>query len=687
MIKRIFLILLLGFAFVSAATIKSVDVKGYKDGDKLKSIINLSAGDKYNPSAIQRARRVMQHALRSSGYPKAIVRSRVVRKKGGYAVVFDVATGKKLTIEKVVFRGNKKVSSDDLKKDLVNQEAHAFSFLTGKGNGAANLEQLKYDQARVQDKYYQNGYLDARVSRPSLKINHSTNKATISYRILREGAQYKVSGVFIAMTKRIPGVDGSSLAPTLKLQKGDIFNSAKLREDIQSIAKKLGDKGYAFARVIPRFRKNSRAKTIRISYLLKPGSKVTIGNVRIHGNTKTKDHVVRRYIKLAPGDKFSTTALIKSQERLARSGFFDRAVVKPKRVSSRRMDLDVDVKDAKTGALTAAAGYNTATGFFVEGSVSDKNILGSGIEAGASVTYSKTTKSYNLYVSDPMVLDSEYSLSAGIYKNDNDYSKSATIFKDRAYTSKNDFGGYLSIGRQFTDEIYASVGYSYKNVAMAISPKANPALYPDYVKSSILASIVYDNTDDYYTPRHGIYAKGDLEYAGLGGAAAGKKVAKFTKIGAKLAYYYGLEDAIGYDLIFRLKARGNYITHGAGTYVPEPEKLFLGGSMDGVRGFEYGSIAPAKDSKGFSLGGYESYVVSAEASVPLSVEQKIRFTLFADYGQIGVNSLTVTQKSVGAQIEWRSPFGPLNFIYAKAISPDKAHGTPDSFEFSIKTKF
>ncbi len=687
MIKKIFLILLLGVTFISAATIKSVDIKGYKNGDKLKSIIDLRAGDKYSPSAVQRARRVIQHALRSSGYPKATVKSHVTKKSGGYGVTFNVKTGKKLTIKKVIFKGNKKVSSDDLESDLVNSKAHPFSFLTGKGNGSANLEQLKYDQARVQDKYYQNGYLDARVSRPSIHIDHSTNEATIAYRVLREGAQYKVSGVFVAMRKRVSGIDASSLAPTLKLQKGDIFNSAKLRDDIQSIAKKLGDKGYAYARVIPRFRKNSRNKTIRISYLLQPGSKVTIGNVRIHGNTKTKDHVVRRYVKLAPGDRFSTTDLVKSQQRLARSGFFDRAAIKPKRVSSRRMDLDVDVKDAKTGALSAAAGYNTSTGLFVEGSVSDKNILGTGIEAGASVTYSKTTKNYNIYVKDPMVLDSEYSLSVGLFKNDSNYSKSSTIFKDRAYITSNDFGGYFNVGRQFTDEIYASVGYSYKNVTMDVNKTADKALYADYVKSSILASIVYDNTDDYYTPRHGILAKADLEYAGLGGASSGKKEAKFTKISAKLAYYYGLQDAIGYDLIFRLKARGNYITHGAGSYVPEPEKLFLGGSMLGIRGFEYASIAPAKDSKGYSLGGYKSYVVSAEASVPLSVEQRIRFTLFADYGQIGENSFTVTQKSVGAQIEWRSPFGPLNFIYAKAISPDTAHGNPDTFEFSIQTKF
>jgi outer membrane protein insertion porin family len=65
----------------------------------------------------------------------------------------------------------------------------------------------------------------------------------------------------------------------------------------------------------------------------------------------------------------------------------------------------------------------------------------------------------------------------------------------------------------------------------------------------------------------------------------------------------------------------------------------------------------------------------------------MRLTFFADYGQIGIDSFDITQKSVGAQVEWRSPFGPINLIFAKAIDADEDHGDTATFEFNIGGKF
>jgi len=677
MLKRVVLILLIGISFITAKTIDSIDFKGF-DGDKLKPIIGIKVGDKYTSSKVERAKRIIKQALKSGGYQKTKVNSTVSDKGKTVGLTFNIEKGNKVKITKLVFQGNKKVPAADLSSHLVNKEAQFMGWFPGRSNGTANINQLTYDAMRVQDEYYKRGYLDAKVAKPMLKVDPKTSEATVTYKI-KEGKPYTVSHVGLKMNK-VSGLDMSALQSELSLKKGEIFDVSKLRKDIKMISTKLGDLGYAYAKVAPAFKKNARNHSMGVIYHVQSGAKVTIRDVRIKGNTKTKDHVVRRYVDLAPGDTYHYTNYRESQKALARTGYFEKATIKTKKVASNKMDLEVDVKETKTGAFTLGGGYGSADGWLVNGSVSERNLFGSGIEASVSIDYSKVTQSYSLSFKEPRLFDSKYSIAAGIFKQESDYSESDT-YSDLAYQSKDEKGGYISLGRQFTHNIYASIGYSYKDVEYGdINETANPLDYENYTKSSIIASLVYNTTDDYYTPREGIYTRLGFEYAGLGSDSV-----EFMKYDLKFAAYYGLQDQIDYDLILRYKLRANYIDYDSGEYVPVAERLYLGGASRGIRGFESGTISPKTGD--YRTGGYRSYAMSVEASIPLSEASKMRLTFFADYGQIGESSFDITQKSVGAQVEWRSPFGPINLIFAKAIDPDEEHGDTASFEFNIGGKF
>lgn len=188
--------------------------------------------------------------------------------------------------------------------------------------------------------------------------------------------------------------------------------------------------------------------------------------------------------------------------------------------------------------------------------------------------------------------------------------------------------------------------------------------------------MTFNNTDNFYIPTKGIYAKGKIEYAGLG---SGDRLAKYIKSSLKFAAYYGLEDQIGYDVILRYKTQIAYI-HDLG-FTPDAEKLRIGGYYRGVRGYRGASIHPDGG------GGMKSWVNSAEVSIGLSKKQQVRLTAFADYGMIGNHSFgEIKKKSIGAQIEWRSPLGDINFIFAKAIGANKTDRT-SSFEFTIGKEF
>ena len=572
----------------------------------------------------------------------------------------------KIEIKAVKFVGVKHVPVDELKKVLANKRSSFLGLVSM--NGKYNPQELKGDTVRIRDVYYQHGYLDALVGRPKVTINPATSEATITYSV-REGLPYKTSHVRIL---RHRGIDTGAISSKLKLHSGDVFNVATLRQDIRTISRAIGDEGYALARVQPRFRKNNHHHTISVIYSINPGSKATIRNIRIHGNTKTKESVIRSYISLAPGDQYRLGDLIDAQDELSRTGYFDSVSIRPVPTRGRKVDIDVTVKETKTGSIMGALGYDSLEGIFVEGSFSEKNLLGSGISAGISGSWSKLKKNGTLSFDDPRVAGTMFGLYGGLYRTDTKDDKSHTYGFD-----KKELGGYLGVRRQLTQELSTSIDYNYDNVRYNnVYTKNYPKGLTDYIKSSVGLSLTYNNTDNFYVPRRGIYAKGHVEYAGLG---SGKNFAKYLKSTVKFAAYYGLQDQIGYDLILRYKMQASYI-HDMG-FVPEAERLHLGGYYNGVRGYRSASIHPAGG------GGLMSMVNSLEASIPLSKKNHVRLTAFADYGMIGNKKLKeVVKKSVGAQIEWRSPMGDVNFVFAKAIGAKPSDKT-SSFEFTIGKEF
>jgi len=693
MFKKVILILMISASFLIAKKIDAISFSGYNDGDKLKSVIGIKVGDTYSAKKVSRAKKIIIKALEASGYHNNVVESKISNKGSTVGVTFDINRGNKIIITKITFNGNKNVPEEELTANLVNKEAQFMGWFPGRNNGNANASQLKYDGMRVQDEYLKRGYLDAKVSDPLMRVDPSTYNATISYSI-KEGRSYKVSSVSV-LGLGSTGVSKSEIGAKLGLKARKVFNVQHLRDDIKMISETIGNLGYAYAKVAPAFKKNAKNRTISVSYRVKPGKKVTIGDVTVTGNTKTKDNVVRRYVYQAPGDLYNYSDFKASQKALQRTGFFESATVKAKKAKGNKIDLVVDVKEAKTGAFTVGGGYSSVDGFMVNGSISEKNIMGTGIEVSAAVDYSNVKNSFSLSFKEPRLFDSKYSLSAGIYKSQSDYSDTVE-YDNLGYNGKDEMGGFLSVGRQFNREIYASIGYRYGVVEYTdvdTNLTTNPGYvvgdYLDYVKSSFIASLTFDNTDNYYNPREGIYANLNLEYAGVGSAPAGKQLAEYTRLDLKFAAFYGLQDEIDYDLIFRYKFRAGYMGIDAGDYVPRAEKLYLGGSSRGVRGYASGSISPfIGDNIAASLeGGTKSMVNSIEASIPLSEASKMRLTFFADHGMIGRNNLDeITKKSVGAQVEWQSPFGPINLVFAKAIDPEPYDKTAE-FEFSMGSKF
>ncbi|MBA1421231.1 MAG: outer membrane protein assembly factor BamA [Epsilonproteobacteria bacterium] len=679
------------YHFKEKLAIANVDIKGYgsgDDGEKLLAGIGVKKGDLYDNRRIKKATKTLIAKLESQGYYDTVVD--VSTKKVGessIAITFDVNKGEKIIIKKMNFVGAKELDKSDIQTDLANKEEDTLGWMPWRNNGEAAVDQLEYDAHRVKNAYMKHGYLDAKVSKPLMRVDFGSYNAEVDYQIA-EGAQYTVGT--ISITENIDGLNAEDLKDKLVLKEGKIFNIKRMRKDMQNLEEAVGNFGFAYVRVSPQMNKNPEAKIINLNYVIQPGEPVTINDVIISGNDTTKDRVIRRYIYLAPGDKFNARDLKDSKSALGRTGFFEKVDIQSQRISEDKINLLVNVKEASTSTISAGGGYGSYEGLMVNASISDKNLFGSGLNTTLGFEISKIATNYNLSFVNPKIWDSMYSMSFSVYKRDYEYID---------YT-QDQLGGTLSVGREFYRYFHASVGIGYVDNQSTINEDATNIvqdfLYNDqYTKTSGFASLSYDNTDDFYVPREGMKAALNFEYAQLSGDDVNLTLfpggyGNYLKTSGRVGFYYGLEDLIDYDMILRAKGRFTYIGRNDGEKIPTAEKLFMGG-VGSVRGFNPYSLSPSLVT-GELVGGTKRISGSLEASIPLSEAAKMRLAFFYDYGVVSLDSEvniaidSVARSSTGVVLEWQSAFGPINLIFAYPLD-DKPGDNTAVFEFSMGSRF
>ena len=687
------------YHFKEKVAIANIEITGYgtgDDGEKLLAGMGLKKGDLYDKRRASKAKRTLISQLESQGYYDTVVElTTEAVGETSIALSFEVNKGEKIKIKKINFVGADEVDTGDLEFDLANKEKDFLGWMPFLNDGVARVDQLEYDSFRVKDAYMKRGYLDASVSKPLMRVDFGSYNAEVDYQV-KEGEQYRVGDVSISQD--IEGLENEKLLDMLTLRKGKIFNIKRMRSDMKHLKEEVGNLGYAYAKVSPQMHKNPESKKVNIQYVLGAGQKVTINDVIITGNDSTKDRVIRRYLYLAPGDKFNATDLQDSKNALGRTGFFEKIDIQSQRISGDKVNLLVNVKETATGTISAGGGYGSFEKLMLNASVSDKNFLGSGISASAGFDISKISTNYNISLTNPKLWDSQYSLGFSLYKKNYEYTN----------FTQDQLGASLTLGREFLRHFHASVGIGYVDNKserndnnftatngftendIAPTDHAIDLFYSDkYKKQSIYASLSFDNTDDFYTPRSGMISAVHFEFASLDGNEFNATrypsgYGDYVKTSAKLGFYYGLEEWIDYDLILRLKGRVSSIDSGKNEKIPVAEKLFMGG-IGSVRGYEPYSLTPGEN--GFVTGGKKRASATIEASVPLSKAAKMRLAFFYDYGMIGEDSFDeITRSSTGVVIEWQSGFGPINLVFAKALDDEKGDRT-SKFEFSMGTKF
>lgn len=653
-------------------TIAKVTITGIASNDRkqVESILGIKRGTLLDEGNIKEAIKRIKAYYEAKSYFDTIVeyKKKTLENTDGLELEFIVNRGENIIIDNVHLSGAKKFSYSDIEPAVVNKEKEFMGWMWGRNDGKLKVFELSNDSSRIADEYMKKGYLDVQVSSPYLKTYTDTYQANLTY-FIKEGKPYKIKSISIEN----PLFDDKQNAQTVKdLRSSAVktINIEDIRKDVKTIETQSADLGYAFVEVYPDIQKNDQTQEATVVFKVIPHDKVYIRNVIISGNSRTVDRVIRRELYITEGNLYNRTDLSESKNALKRTSYFNDVNIKEEKVDDTHIDLIVDVKEASTGAISGGIGYGSSDGILLNASLSDTNIFGSGIKSSVSVDKSDDTLSGRISLVNPRVLDSQYSLGGTLYSNDYEWDN---------YSEKN-YGFDITIGRQFAR--YYNISLTYNLEQSDIYHLSPTLLRTGYelgksIKSSITPAITFNNTDDYYLPRSGIIASTSLEYAGLGGDQ------EFISSSSKFNFYQGLQDYIGYDLIYRYKA-SFYKVWDEG-YLPINQRIYLGG-IRSIRGFESRTVSP-KNQWGDEVGGTIAFANSVELSFPLIDRIKLRGSVFFDYGMIGRKNLDeIKRMSTGIGIEWITPIGPLQLVFAKPLNDKKGDDT-NSFEFNLGTRF
>ncbi|EAK3364823.1 outer membrane protein assembly factor BamA [Campylobacter lari] len=662
----------LTFKVIEKPSIGKIDIQGIASNDRkqIESLVGLKPGILYDENSAKEAAEKIKLFYQAKGFYDTVVeiKNEKLSNSSSLKLTFVVNRGENIIIEKVHLSGAKNLSYSDVEPAIANKQREALGWMWGFNDGKLKIFDLANDSSRISDVYLKEGYLDVSVSPAFLNTYTDTYQADLTY-FINEGEVYKVKGIKI-FNPIFSDEENEALANDLKLSVGKIVNIEKLREDIKTIETKTADLGYAFVQVIPDIQKDKENHEAMIIFKVIPNEKVYIRDVIISGNTKTVDRVIRRELYLTEGNLYNRTDLIDSRNALRRTAYFENVDIKEQRVDDTHIDLIVEVKEASTGAISGGIGYGTSDGILLSASLSDANILGSGMKGSVSIDKGDDTLSGRVSLRNPRINDSDYSLGGSLYSDRLEWD---------SYDERN-YGFDISIGK--TLGRYTSVDLTYNLEQSDIYHLSDRLIAQGYklgktYKSSITPSIVFNNTDDYYLPRSGFIASTLLEYAGLGGDQ------EFISSTTKFNYYQGLEEFIGWDLIYRYKA-SFYKVWDQG-YLPINEKLYLGG-IGTIRGFDRRSVSP-KNEWGDETGGTVAFANSVELSFPIFDRIKLRGSVFFDYGTIGESSLSQIQRwSTGVGFEWLTPLGALNLVFAKPFNTNSKDDL-SKFEFMLGARF
>jgi outer membrane protein insertion porin family len=592
-------------------------------------------------------------------------------------LVYEVTEGTKTTVRKINFVGNHAFSNRQLGAIIKTSATTMLSFLTG--GDVYDPDRVAADREQLRMYYRSKGYADASVTKATAEYDPDARGFTLTF-VIDEGPFYHVGDITLACN--VPGIDPEQLRRLLLVKTGAVFDGNALDKSTEMVGTELAKLGFPFAQATAHTTNDAEAHRVDIAMTINQGPRTYVERIAIHGNTRTRDYVIRREFDIAEGDAYNKSLVDRAERRLKNLNYFKTVKISAKPGSaSDRVVLDVELAEQSTGEFNISGGYSTTDGLLAEVKVGENNFLGTGAALKSTFSYGQYARGIDLSASEPYFLGTKVAAGVEFFARQTDPSSYQSYGSDI-------YGATMSLGTPINDQLGVQWRYSISRQNVTLDPAslaASPSLPiqqaalagPQWV-SAVGDTVNYNTLDNNKLPTNGVSSQLKQDLAGLGGDV------NFLRTTEDARYYQSIND----DLVGMVRAQGGFIAPWGGQQVPLIDSFFGGPSL--VRGFAPNGFGPRDLTPGSTMdnvGGSMYWASTAElqSAIPgVPQEYGLRASAFVDAGSVfhyggpttfpgSTQSLqlangNVVRSSVGVGLTWGSPFGALTVNYAVPVT-------------------
>jgi outer membrane protein insertion porin family len=649
------------FRVVEKPVIKSVIFEGMDElkEEDIKAAANIKEHFILNPAKITAAEEAIRQLYKTKGFYNSKITSKITYSdEQGAVVQFIIDEGVKMYIKEISVEGNKTFDDDELLDQIETSEKWFMSWLTE--GGLLDMNKIQQDAGRIVTYYNDHGFLEAKISDP--EISQEEEWLYVKF-IVEEGPRFQV-GTIDFTGDLLPGKDELMKLLTIKDEK--YLSRQAIRNDILKLTDHYAESGYAFANIKPNIKKATSGDRMDVTFDIRKGNLVYIERITIRGNSRTRDNVIRRELRIAEGGVFDSKALRDSTQALQRLTYFEEVNIIPEpSLNPDRMNVIVEVKEKSTGNFSIGAGFSSADNLILMGQISENNFLGRGDTLSLSGNLSGNSSRYNLGYTNPHLQDSALSWGFDLFSTEREYDD---------YT-KESRGGGIRIGYPIFGKWRVYGNYSFTDTDLTdVSDNASSIIKKSvdlHITSAVKLSLVRDTRNRLYGASEGSRNVVSVEYGGgpLGGDA------QFTKVEGSSGWYFPMP----FKTVFYLKGSAGQVFENETGKLPVYERFYLGG-LNSIRGFEFGKISPTELNTAGELeriGGDKMWYTNTEFIFPLLETQGLRGVVFYDAGQVmdddenWGDATDNIKTAVGLGIRWLSPMGPLTVVWGFNLDPQE----------------
>ena len=707
-------------------SIESFTISGNKDiksEDLEKSLrsVGLARGKTFNQSTLDEVERFLTDQYYSRGKYAVQVDTKVEEVADNRVrIAIDIVEGKRSKIRQINIVGNEAFEDGDLLDAFTLSTPNWLSWY--RSDDRYSREELSGDLEKLRSYYLDRGYANFEIDSTQVAISPDKSDMFVTINV-DEGEVYRISDVKIAGNLVVPE---SQLWPLVQVRRGDIFSQKMLTVTTELMALRLGQDGYAFAKIEPVPIADQDAKEIAVTFLVEPGNRAYVRRINFSGSTSINDDVLRREMRQMEGGYLSNAAVERSKQRLQRLPFIESVEVETTPVPGTPdlVDVDFKIKEGLPGQFSGGIGYSESQSILLNGSFIHSNFMGTGNRVAAEANAGRYSQVYSLSHTNPYTTIDGVSRSlSATYRKYSQFTSSSSDFETDTGTLAVDYGWPIS---------------EFQSVRAGLALQRSD-LFTDPFSSAQEALVWVQNNGNTYTRQSSVGVppvsltyygtKFDTYELSLGWGFDSRNRTIFADRGARhrLGVTYALPGSdvqfyiLNYDYLqfipiskwFTLMLNteiGYGMDVGETTSVP-PYRQFFAGGPESVRGFRASWLGP-RDSFGNPYGGNLKFTNQFELLLPMPEKYRstARFSAFFDVGNVfstghvdfvgrdGVTPVSYEfefdklKYSAGLAVQWLAPLGVFRFSYAFPLNAEKGRGVEygdktENFQFSIGQAF